>query len=558
MPKKGFFKKILGCLSAFCVFALACACDGNRPDNGGAPEYTPLTQTDFLTANGQSLYNEKGEAVHLHGTNLGGWLHMEGWMDGGGGNYNHHAVLTALRNRFTEEQTQSLLKTYQDNYITEKDLDNVRALGSNMVRVPFFWTEILDIDGNIKKDAFEHLDWVTQECKERGMYVLLDLHGTPGGHSNGWLSGGHTGSNELWTNGEYQRLTVKIWQALADHFKGEAAVCGYGLLNEPVPSEDSPITTAELYDMLYDVVRQRDEDHLIVMGAFYNFDALGSPEENGWTNVMYETHHYDTDNKANEQAQINFAAGQMGYIQSYKESWNVPVLAGEFNFFGIKNAWLSWLETLTAMGVSWCNWSYKNTSQTASDNWGLYHLPKVAEVDYEKDDYKTIETKWKNYATKNFTENTFLKEIFLQVAETAGAGMRLSSDNWTVRTYQTDGDKVPANMLDGVLSTRWSSAEAQKQGKSQWIEIAFGETISFDEITLFTPNGDYTRTYKAYAKIDGEWRVFARGDGRVGYTKIQTERVTTDAVRIEQKGTSEGNYWSIYELAVFQKEAKTV
>ena len=70
----------------------------------------------------------------------------------------------------------------------------------------------------------------------------------------------------------------------------------YGLLNEPVPPENSPITTAQMYDMLYQAVRAIDSKHAIFMGAFFNFDALGSPASNGWTNVVYETHHYDDEN----------------------------------------------------------------------------------------------------------------------------------------------------------------------------------------------------------------------------------------------------------------------
>lgn len=56
--------------------------EGEKPDE---PHDPTLTEQDFLRADGQVLRNERGEQVVLQGTNLGGWLHFEGWMDGGGG-----------------------------------------------------------------------------------------------------------------------------------------------------------------------------------------------------------------------------------------------------------------------------------------------------------------------------------------------------------------------------------------------------------------------------------------------------------------------------------------
>lgn len=43
-----------------------------------------FTEKDFIHVDGTRIVNQKGEAVMLRGTNLGGWLHREGWMDGAG------------------------------------------------------------------------------------------------------------------------------------------------------------------------------------------------------------------------------------------------------------------------------------------------------------------------------------------------------------------------------------------------------------------------------------------------------------------------------------------
>ena len=545
-------KKILCSALAFCTLAFtACGGGSSTSDSdsslGETPAYEPITEEDFLTANDNVLQNERGETVQLRGTNFGGWLHLEGWMDGGGDNNNHRATITALRERFTEQQTQELLEIYQKAFITEVDVDNVYNLGLNMIRVPFFWTEILDEQGQVLPHAFDQLDWIIGECKQRGMYVLLDLHGAPGGHSSGWLTGGHTGSNELWTNTTYQAWAKTIWEELATRYKDEPAVCGYGLLNEPVPPENSPITTAEMYDMLYRAVRAIDDKHAIFMGAFFNFDALGSPASNGWTNVVYETHHYDDGNKSAENQQ-NFVSGTLSYLRQYQTQWDVPILAGEFNFWGAKNAWDAWLYALNQTDISWSNWSYKHTDTVTDNNWGLYYKPTVEKVNYQTDSYEEIARKWRGYTTENYTKNPFLTEVFTNA--TRKAGQRLDDTAFTATGHWTDGDNLAENVFDGDLFTRWANGQVQCSS-SQWLEVDLGGEITFSKMYVFTATADYTRSYKLYAYLDGEWRIIERGDGRFGVTEIDVGTLTTTKIRLEQTGNADWNHWSIYDLAFF-------
>ncbi|MBE7087151.1 MAG: glycoside hydrolase family 5 protein, partial [Clostridiales bacterium] len=316
--------------------SLFCGC--NQPTSTDPLEglsVTPLAADDFLSADGDELKNQNGETVLLNGVNLGGWLHFEGWMDGGGLGYdadgeeiwmNHYAVVTALSDRFGAERTEELLSCYQQNYITEYDLRFIRSLGLNFVRVPFFWTEIMDFEGQIKANAFTQLDWVIEECSKLGMYVLLDLHGAPGGHSNGAVTGGHTDSNEFWTNTTYQQWTIDIWKALANRYKDNPAVYGYDLLNEPMPPDattppeadaDVPSTTHDIYDMLYDAVREVDDRHIVVLEAFWHCGFLGDPKDSGWENVVYQMHMYHDSDKS-ERTQLDFANYYINYIKEHK------------------------------------------------------------------------------------------------------------------------------------------------------------------------------------------------------------------------------------------------
>lgn len=104
-------------------------------------EVTGFTAEDFLTVKGRKMYNQKGEEVQLKGVNLGGWLIHEDWLCPDelpkGVQYDHETILEILEERFGREKAHELTKLYEENWITEYDLDIIKERGFNCVRVPF-------------------------------------------------------------------------------------------------------------------------------------------------------------------------------------------------------------------------------------------------------------------------------------------------------------------------------------------------------------------------------------------------------------------------------------
>ena len=569
MKRNDVFKKLLPFLLIVTLTLSLFACnkadterafDSATISSGDEREVTPakreITDDDFLTANGKYLVNKNGEKVVLQGVNLGGWLHMEGWMDGGGYSetlndfVNHYAVVSALKKRFSDEQTESLLETYQKNYIQRSDLEFIASLGLNYVRIPFFWTEILDFDGNVKENAFDQLDWAIEECSRLGIYVVLDLHGSVGGHSNGCLTGGHSGSNELWTSEDCRLKTEKIWRAVAERYKDEPAVAGYDLLNEPMPPENSPISTNDMYDRFYKVVREVDEKHVIIVEAFYYYTDLSSPADNGWENVLYEVHFYEDSDKTPDR-QRDFVNWIIADMLSHREEYKVPMLFGEYNFWTGEDAWRTCMHSLTANGISWSSWAYKNVDKTKDNNWGYFYNADVEIVDYENDSFETIAKKWAGYSTDNYEKNEFLTEI---IKECAGEGFsepenEIEFGGVFAQAYRTNGGEPLINVFDGDPLSRWSNGEPQKNNGEQFISINFGETVSLGGILLYTPNPDVAKNIAIYyKKQNGAWKLLKKAECVIGNTVIRFTPVEADAVKIVNESESENRFWSIYEL----------
>lgn len=379
---------------------------------GASPQ--GLSAEDFLTTKGNRLVNQRGQEVLLRGINLGGWLIQEAWMcpinkpDKGWGEWD---TREAFRKRgFTLEEELALFAAYQDSWITEDDLDIIQGLGMNCVRVPFwyrnfqteegFWYGGEDLDQN---PGFQKLDWLISACRQRGIYVILDLHGAPGFQSDDH-SNGRSNASQLFEDSEtgeaFRLRTIRLWQQIAARYAGEPAVAAYDLLNEPMngfpPWKKQDPTLWRLYDRILQAIREVDPAHIITLEGIWEMGNLPNPQDWGWTHVLYQTHNYNW-----KKAEIDRK------IQDIKDRahWNVPVLVGEFQAAGI---WDYVLSAYNAHHISWTTWTYKGTRSPLSD-WFLFRDVGAPTVNPETDSFQQILATWGSMHTRS----GFVKDLTL-------------------------------------------------------------------------------------------------------------------------------------------------
>lgn len=377
----------------------------------------------FLKTHGTEIRDGKGKTILLRGVNLGGWLVFEPWMcpmDSSGTLADDFSAREVLAKRFGNDTAENLLRVYQENWITEKDFDNIAAKGLNAIRIPFWYRNIQTEDGAWIPGGLERLDWAVAEAWKRGIYSIIDLHGAPGGQTNGVSVGRKRAKAEFWNNDTHLRRTAAIWRKVAEHYKGNPAVAAYDLLNEPA---DAPSLGAlwSSYDYLYREIRAVDPDHIITVEGCVNtkvgdkhihwgWDALPHPDFFGWKNVLYQIHHYEWDWDHPEK-QIRGVDSQ---IADWKKNMKlgVPAYMGEFNPMGVEEAWVHALEQYTAAGMHWTFWSYKANHGTGSDSWGLYNPIKKDAPNLLTDDPSVIRTKWKAVRTsESYALNPMLDRV---------------------------------------------------------------------------------------------------------------------------------------------------
>ncbi|MBQ9887081.1 MAG: cellulase family glycosylhydrolase [Lachnospiraceae bacterium] len=418
------FKRIISVLAVVCMVIGCAGCSVS----GGSQKNAGLSESDFLKASGKYLCKKsgEGEAVLLRGTNSGGWFVQEFWMCTTLATtyvVDQTTMIAKLKDRFGDEKTEELIKCYEDNFWTEKDFDNCKSLGINCIRVPLWYMNFTDDEGNMRENAFEKLDWFVKQASDRGIYVIIDMHGAYGSQNGSDHSGKDGGSYKQMeskfffgkTAKDNQELFYKLWEKIAEHYKGNPAVAGYDLLNEPYctyryntifPDETLHAVLWDIYDKAYQRIRAIDPDHVIIMEATWDPVDLPDPSQYGWTNVMYEYHNYlydDYDNKGG--GQISNMKKKIDAIKA--ANYDVPSYMGEFCYMNNPDAWKEGLALLTGNEINWTTWTYKVVESYG--NWGLYNQ-KDLRTDIENDSFETIKEKWSK-AGESFENKLLLDAI---------------------------------------------------------------------------------------------------------------------------------------------------
>lgn len=406
-------KKLISLLLVFIMILTLFGC--TKTEIKSLEQYNNVNpkEMSLLTVKDGYIVNENGEKVVLKGVNLGNWLLWETWM-GFVAEYTedwaYYDTLQVLLDRFGEEKTAEIVKTFEDNFITEEDIAQIEKLGFNCVRVPFWYRNFMTEDlvwlaeNHNDNKGFQKLDWLISTCEKYGIYVMLDLHGAPGGQSKNHCTG-KAGRNELYENETMMNAAVDLWRAISERYKDNKTVCAYDLLNEPqnnggydgnynwaAESEDAVSRTNKAYDTLYKAIREIDKNHIISFEGVWSTTVLPNPKEMGYENMLYQLHLYDS-----EKGMIRYRVDE---LKTARKDWGVAVVVGEYNNHECEEYAQKKYEK---NDISRIKWTYK--TYNAGESWGIFNKD-VERIDIKTASYEEILTFIKeNTKTESFNFN---------------------------------------------------------------------------------------------------------------------------------------------------------
>ena len=307
----------------------------------------------FVTVEGQNIIGPDGEPLLLKGIGIGNWLLPEGYMWGFKRANSPRLIDEVICQLIGEEQARAFWRTFYKRFITRDDIHFLKQAGFNHVRASFNWRLFVTEDEprSLAGTGYACLDRLISWCRAEGLYVILDMHGAPGGQTGDNIDDSW-GYPFLFEDQGSQQLTIDLWATLAERFAGEPTVIGYDLLNEPIATYfDREVLNPRLeplYKRIVSAIRQHDANHIIFLGGAQwntNFDVFGPPFDD---KLVYTFHRYWED----------VTPALIKDYTAFRERYDVPLWMGESgeNTY----AWIkSFRELLEANNIGWCFWTYK-------------------------------------------------------------------------------------------------------------------------------------------------------------------------------------------------------
>jgi endoglucanase len=353
----------------------------------------------YLHTSGKKIVNGSSEEIILRGIGTGNWFLQEGYMmntaDFAG---TQHALRKKLIETIGSERTNTFYKSWLDNHFTRTDVDSMKAWGFNSVRVAmhYKWLTLPIEDEPVSgqdtwlEDGFVRLDSLLDWCGDNQMYLILDLHGAPGGQGkDANISDYDPTKPSLWESFENRRKTVALWARLANRYANEPWIGGYDLINEPNWDIPGGIKLRELYIQITNAIRAVDINHMIIIeGNWFanDYTGLTPPWDN---NMVYSGHKYWNYNTLSD----------LNFLLSMRESWNVPIWLGESG--ENSNSWFtSLIELCESNSIGWSWWPVKKA--------GINNVLQVPECQA----YNNLISYWKNgspYVTADQAFNALME-----------------------------------------------------------------------------------------------------------------------------------------------------
>ncbi|WP_231591815.1 cellulase family glycosylhydrolase [Cellvibrio sp. pealriver] len=520
----------------------------------------------MLKTDGTKWVKASGNQVCLKGTNLGNWLVQEFWMMGQGGNGVHdQCTLEAkLTERFGYEEKERLIKLFRDNWIKERDFDQLQAFGFNVIRLPILWSVIEDEKNpkTLRPDAWHYIDWTIAEAKKRGIYVILDLHGALGGQTPNDHTG-CSGQNKYWSTPEYQERTKWLWEQIATRYKDEPAVAAFDPLNEPWGSTEADMVTR--VTELYQVIRAIDDKHIVMLPSHYgSIEGYGNPAEKGMTNVAFELHPYpglfgDRPNDSHFDIHRdwlkcgNDGKGGVCFWGTKLDALKTPMLMGEFqpwqgagageNDLGGKMGGITY-DIYASYGWASTSWAYKLVSVAGGQGRGTWGMV-TNEINTSLDTGVGLITKASTWDCNNW--NSTFAEACAKKAPTIKVNGTGSKTYYLVVKTGANGGANPDVTYDSIsLKNTATNEEVLVNGGfgsgSGWTELSISGSLNY--------NYSAADATKAPTGSEGSFLHITRPDGVSGeingavYQQITLQAGQSYTFSGTFKGNTSVNTWA--------------
>ncbi len=310
----------------------------------------------FIRQDGENIVDGSGSPILLRGVGLGNWLLPEGYMWKFYEACDRPRRIEALMRELIGNEAEGFWEDFRKVFISERDIEYITEYGLNSVRLAMNARQLMQhVKGefSLNESGFEPIDRLIGLCKPRGVYIILDMHGAPGGQTGANIDDCEDDYPRLFTDEERREELIWLWGQIAKRYKDETCIAGYDLLNEPLPEWFSRYNNRvmPLYRDIADEIRTHDNNHMLILEGVHwatDWSIFDELETKPMENIMLQFHKY-----WNETTYESIET-----YDRYRERLGLPIYMGE----GGENE-LEWYAACFGMleqhNISWNLWTYK-------------------------------------------------------------------------------------------------------------------------------------------------------------------------------------------------------
>ncbi len=356
----------------------------------------------FLRISGKQIVDSRGQNVILRGMGLGNWMLQEPYMmDASGIVDNQQQLKGKIAELVGTNNMSAFYDAWLTNYIREADVGALAARGFNSIRLPLHFNlftlpaeqEPLPGQNTWLATGFNLVDELLRWCESYQLYLILDMHGCPGGQGyDKPISDYNPPAPSLWESATNRSKLIALWQEIARRYANRLWLGGYDLVNEPNWTFEgdanlngcSDQSNAPLRQLLMEItaaIRQEDTNHIIFLAGNCwggNYNGILPPWD---PNLVISFHKYwDAPTAESLQGRV-----------ALRDQWNLPVWLGESG--ENSNEWFrDVVRVAEQANIGWAWWPWKKIGAIS----GPVTIPKPA-------GYQAILDFWRNTGPKPST-----------------------------------------------------------------------------------------------------------------------------------------------------------
>ena len=367
--------------------------------------YATAFSQGFLRADNKNIVNGSDEVVILRSMGLGGWMLMEGYMMHTGSFAGpEHKIRAKIVELIGETDTDAFFDAWHANHCRKIDIDSLAVWGFNSVRLAMHYKlftlpiedETVPGGRTWLEKGFEMVDSLLSWCAANEMYLILDLHGAPGGQGyDAAISDYDDTKPSLWEDAYNRAKTIALWRKLAARYVNEPWIGGYDLINETNWNLSGNAMLRQLYEDIVQTIRAVDTKHIIfIEGNWFanDFTGLTPPFDD---NMVYSFHKYWSYNDQ----------GSIQWMLNMRDQYNIPIWCGESG--ENSNVWFTdAIKLFEQNDIGWAWWPMKKVESIAGP----------LSIKYSSG-YQTLLDYWEGRAAKPSSE--FAKNALMELAENA-------------------------------------------------------------------------------------------------------------------------------------------